>query len=186
MIELTRRNCMATLGAFCLALATTNVYSQMDAPAAGEKPLSPPAQAAVMLKGKTITIDYSAPSMRGRPIAGALVPYNKVWRTGANAATTLKTPIALKIGTLAVPAGTYTIYTLPSENGAKLIINKQTGQWGTEYDETKDLGRVDMTPITLPDPVETFVIKFDNVEKDATELHLIWEKTDLSIPVTAE
>ena len=94
MIELTRRNCMATLGAFCLALATTNVYAQMDAPAAGEKPLSPPAQAAVMLKGKTITIDYSAPSMRGRPIAGALVPYNKVWRTGANAATTLKTPIA--------------------------------------------------------------------------------------------
>lgn len=186
MIELTRRKVTTVFGGLLLALATTQVYAQMDMPAESKKPLSPPAQASVVLKGKTITIDYSAPSMRGRPIAGALVPYNKVWRTGANAATTLKTPINLKIGTLSVPAGTYTIYSLPTEQGCTLIINKQTGQWGTEYDETKDLGRVQMTAITVPDPVETFLIKFDKVENDATELNLIWEKTDLSVAVAAE
>jgi Protein of unknown function (DUF2911) len=158
----------------------------MDMPAAGKKPLSPPAQASVVLKGKTITIDYSAPSMRGRQIAGGLVPYNKVWRTGANAATTLKTPINLKIGNLSVPAGTYTIYTYPTEQGCTLIINKQTGQWGTEYDETRDLGRISMTAITVPDPVETFLIQFGKVENDTTELNLIWEKSDLSVPVAAE
>ncbi|HVJ09595.1 MAG TPA: DUF2911 domain-containing protein [Acidisarcina sp.] len=181
MMELTRRHTIAMLGGLLLALGTTHIYAQQ-----AKKPLSPPAQASVVLKGKTITIDYSAPSMRGRKIAGELVPYNKVWRTGANAATTLKTPINLKIGTLSVPAGTYTIYSLPTANDCTLIINKQTGQWGTEYDESKDLGRVGMTAITLPDPVETFVIKFDPVQKDATELHLVWENTDLSVPVVAE
>ena len=140
----------------------------------------------MVLKGKTITIDYSAPSMRGRQIAGGLVPYNKVWRTGANAATTLKTPINLKIGNLAVPAGTYTIYTYPTEQGCTLIINKQTGQWGTEYDDTKDLGRVQMEAMNIADPVETFVIQFGKVTGDSTDLHLIWEKSDLSVTVTAE
>src|SRR3954471_11117283 len=169
---ITRRNCSAMLGGFLLALTLSPLHAQMAPPAGGtaapKKPASPPAQASVELKGKTITIDYSAPSVRGRQIAGGLVPYGKVWRTGANAATTLKTPIDIKIGDLKVPAGTYTLYSLPSENGCILIVNKQTGQWGTEYDEAKDLGRVPMNPIQEADSVETMVIKFGPVTNNAT------------------
>ena len=82
--------------------------------------------------------------MRGRKIFGGLVPYDQVWRTGANAATSLKTDVDLTIGGANVPAGSYTLYTLPGMNSWKLIINKQTGQWGTEYSEGQDLARVDM------------------------------------------
>lgn len=186
MIQLTRRNASAMLAGLLLAFVTTHGNAQMAMSGDAKKPLSPPAQASVVLKGKTITIDYSAPSIRGRQIFGGLVPYNKVWRTGANAATTLKAPINLKIGGLAVPAGTYTIYSLPTESGATLIINKQTGQWGTEYDQGKDLGRVPLASIAVPTPVETFLIKFEKVQGDSTTLDLIWDKTDLSVPVTAD
>ena len=175
------------LGGFLLALTLSPLNAQM-APGGGapKKPLSPPAQASVELKGKTITIDYSAPSVRGRQIAGGIVPYGKVWRTGANAATTLKTPIDLKIGNLKVPAGTYTLYSLPSESGCILIVNKQTGQWGTEYDEAKDLGRTPMNPVKQADPVETMVIKFDPVKNNATDLHIIWEHWNFTVAVSAE
>ena len=110
-----------------------------------KKPLSPPGEASVKFDdGKTVTIQYSRPSMRGRKIFGGLVPYDQVWRTGANAATSLKTDVDLTIGGANVPAGSYTLYTLPGMNSWKLIINKQTGQWGTEYSEGQDLARVDM------------------------------------------
>src|SRR5437016_4741708 len=105
---------------------------------------SPPATAEITLKNKKITINYSRPSMKGRKIVGGLVPYGQVWRTGANEATTLTTESDLNIGGTNVPAGKYTLYTLPSEGTWKLIINKQTGQWGTVYDESKDLARVDL------------------------------------------
>ena len=75
---------------------------------------------------------------------GGLVPYGQVWRTGANAATTLVTPRDLRIGDTPVPAGTYTLYTLPGESEWQLIINRQTGQWGTEYDQAQDLARIPM------------------------------------------
>src|SRR5664279_3078053 len=97
-------------------------------------PLSPPGTASVSFAdGKTVTINYSRPSVRDRKIFGGLVPYGQVWRTGANSATSLKTDVDLTIGGAAVPAGSYTLYTIPSESGWKLIINKQTGQWGTDY-----------------------------------------------------
>lgn len=147
---------------------------------------SPPAKAEVTLKGKQITIDYSRPSMRGRKIMGELVPYGKVWRTGANEATTLTTPIALNIGGTSVPAGKYTLWTLPSESGWKLIINKQTGQWGTEYDEKQDLARVDMQKSSTNQPVEQFTISFDNKTENAADLVLEWETTRVSVPVKAE
>lgn len=147
---------------------------------------SPPGQAEVVLKGKTVTIDYSRPSMRGRKIMGGLVPYGKVWRTGANEATTLTTPVDLSIAGVKVPAGKYTLWTLPSESTWKLIINKQTGQWGTEYDEKQDLARVDMLKgPNLDKPLEQFTISFDKKGDDTADLVLQWENTSVAVPVRA-
>jgi len=150
---------------------------------AQQPPLSPPGQASVKIGPATITIDYSRPSVRARKIMGGLVPYDKVWRTGANAATTLKTDAALDIGGATVPAGTYTIYSWPGEKAWKLIINKQTGQWGTQYDEKQDLARVDLKVESLPAPVEMFTMTLTAAGANAGTLTLEWETTKLSVPV---
>jgi len=166
------------LGAM-LALAVTSVSLAQEA-----KP-SPPAKVEVELRGKTVTIDYSRPSMRGRKIMGALVPYGQVWRTGANDATSLKTAVDLEIGGVKVPAGNYTLYSLPTETAWKLIINKQTGQFGTEYDEAQDLARVPLVKTALPSPMEQFTIEFVKKGADSADLILEWENTKLSVPVRA-
>jgi len=147
--------------------------------------VSLPAKADVILSDATITIDYCAPSMHGRTIFGGVVPYGEVWRTGANAATTLKTSSNLQIGSLTVPAGTYTLYTLPTADGWTLIVNKQTGQWGTVYDKAQDLGRVPMSTGSNSVSVETFVIDFEKTMGSATELHLKWAGVDASVQVNA-
>lgn len=175
--------------AFTLTLAKP-VSAQMDnmnMKADAKKPLpSPPAIANVSLDGKAITIKYNAPSMRGRKIMGDLVPYGTIWRTGANPATTLITAASLKIGTLTVPAGTYTLYTLPSTGKWLLIINRQTGQWGTVYDMSKDLGRTPMTGEPLPSPQEVMSISFEKTQGATTQLHVKWETTDEYVTVTAQ
>lgn len=157
-----------------------------DAAGAPKKPLaSPPADTSQSVNGKTVSIHYNAPSKRGREIFGALVPYDKVWRTGANAATALKTEAELKIGTATVPAGSYTLYTLPSSGTWKLIINKQTGQWGTKYDQGQDLARVDMKKTSLASPQETMSITLEPFQGERSTLHVKWDTTDVSVPVTA-
>ena len=148
--------------------------------------LSPPAKASAMVSGASITIAYSAPSMRGRKIFGGLVPYGVVWRTGANAATTLVTTANLKIGSLAVPAGTYTLYTMPGATDWKLIVNKQTGQWGTVYHADQDLGRVEMKVAKNAAPIEKMAIAFEHTKGSMTTLHVKWADLDLSVPVTVE
>ena len=143
---------------------------------------SPPGTAEVTFSdGKKVTIDYSRPSAKGRKIFGGLVPYDKEWRTGANEATSLKTDVDLDIGGTTVPAGSYTLYSLPSQNSWKLIINKQTGQWGTVYDQAQDLARVDMKTTTLSQPVEQFTISLDKQGGDSAQLKLSWEKTQASV-----
>ena len=169
------------------AMAQGGMGGMQMGQAAGKKLPSPAATATTKLDGKEVTIHYNAPSARGRKIVGGLVPYGKVWRTGANPATTLITAAHLKIGSLDVPAGTYTIYSLPSEGDAwMLIVNKQTGQWGTEYDQSKDLGRTAMTGNALASPQEVMSISFENTKGKTTELHVKWEKTDEFVTVTAE
>jgi Protein of unknown function (DUF2911) len=147
---------------------------------------SPPGTDQVRLKNKEITIDYSRPSLKGRKVGQELAPYGKVWRTGANEATALNTAIDLNIGGAKVPAGKYTLYTLPSEGTWKLIINKQTGQWGTQYDESQDLARVDMKKTALPQPVEQFTISFDKKNENTANLNLDWENTRVSVEIKAE
>jgi hypothetical protein len=147
---------------------------------------SPPGTAEVTLKNKKITIDYSRPSLKGRKVGQELAPYGKVWRTGANEATALNTEIDLNIGGAKVPAGKYTLYTLPSEGTWKLIINKQTGQWGTQYDESQDLARVDMKKTALPQSVEQFTISFDKKNGNTANLNLDWENIRVSVEIKAE
>jgi Protein of unknown function (DUF2911) len=147
---------------------------------------SPPATTEVTLKNKKVTIDYSRPSLKGRKVGQELAPYGQVWRTGANEATALTTEIDLNIGGVKVPAGKYTLYTLPSEGTWKLIINKQTGQWGTKYDESQDLGRVDMKKSALPQSVEQFTIAFDKKSESVSDLNLDWENTRVSVEAKAK
>jgi DUF2911 family protein len=147
---------------------------------------SPHEAAEVTLKGKKITIDYGRPFLKGRKVGQELAPYGKVWRTGADEATELNTAIDLTIGSVKVPAGKYTLYTLPSEGDWKLIINKQTGQWGTKYDESQDLARVDMKKSALPQPVEQFTISFDKKGEGTAEMNLAWENTRVSVTLKAE
>lgn len=151
---------------------------------AKKKPLSPPAKAEAAIAGKKVTIDYSAPSKRGREIMGALVPYGKVWRTGANAATTLTTEADLMIGSLHVPAGKYTLFTIPAAKEWTLIVSKETGQWGTNYDESKDLGRVKMPVSALGSPVETFRIAVEPGAGKKALLRMTWDNVSASVPVT--
>jgi len=166
---------------FTLAFVSVNA-AQQDKSA---RP-SPPGTAEVTLKGKKITIEYGRPSMKGRKIMGGVVPYGKVWRTGANEATTLTTEADLNIGGTDVPAGKYTLYTLPSEGEWKLIINKQTGQWGTVYEQGKDLARVDLKKSSLNQPVEQLTISFKKTNDSTADLVVQWETTELSVPVKAK
>lgn len=128
---------------------------------AQQQPASPRKSAETMIGGKKVSLDYGAPSVRGRKIFGGLVPYDKVWRFGANKATHLTTEADLMIGNLAVPKGTYTLYAWPMEGGMKLIVNKQTGQWGTVYDAAQDLGRVDMKVGKTAALVEMMTLSLD-------------------------
>ena len=147
---------------------------------------SPPGTADVELKGQKVTITYGRPSMRGRKIFGDLVPYGQVWRTGANEATTLTTPVNLSIGGTTIPSGKYTLWTLPGESSWKLIVNKQTGQWGTEYQESQDLARIDMKTSRLSRPVEQFMISWNKTGADRADLVLEWENTKAFVSVAAK
>ncbi|HEX8245502.1 MAG TPA: DUF2911 domain-containing protein [Longimicrobium sp.] len=132
--------------------------------------------------GQRIYVDYGRPSMRGRRIMGGLVPYGRVWRTGANAATTLVTDVDLLIGGQLVPRGTYTVYTLPTARGWTLIINKQTGQWGTQYEPARDLVRIPMQVATLREPVQQFTILLERGRGGNGTLALEWETTRATVP----
>ena len=131
----------------------------------------------------TITITYGRPYMKGRQIFGGLVPYDQVWRTGADEATTIETDRDLMIGSLHVPAGTYGLFTLPTDSGWKLIVNKTAEQWGAfEYDAGNDLGRVDME-ISSGSAVEQFTIALEPKSDDLATLKLSWDKTVATIEI---
>lgn len=148
--------------------------------AQAERP-SPPAHAQCKFPdGKTVTVDYSSPRMKGRKIYGGLVPYGQVWRTGANEATTFVTTANLIIEGKPVPAGNYTIFTIPNPDKWTLIVNKKTGEWGIPYKyEADELTRTTLTLLPLSSPVENFTIAFDE-KFGACVLYMRWENTEAS------
>ena len=165
-----------------LILFATAAFAQMG----GGKP-SPAASATCDLGGgKTIKTDYSSPRMKGRKIYGGLVPFGEVWRTGANEATTFVTSADVGVGGKTVPAGSYTIFTVPTADKWTLIINKTTGEWGIPYKyEGAELARVDMHVSKLPAPLENFTISYDK-SPDGCTLRMDWETTRASVEISAK
>ena len=174
----------STLTSLALAVVLTASSLSFGQDKDKSKRPSPPAQAQCKFAdGKSITVDYSSPRAKGRKIYGGLVPFGKEWRTGANDATTFVTTADLTIGGKDVPAGKYTLYTTPNEKSWTLMINKQTGQWGTEYHQEQDLARVDMKKESLSTPLETFVISFEP-QTDPKQITFQWENTKLWVSIS--
>jgi hypothetical protein len=170
--------CMSVL------LAATTVFAQ-------QKPVaSPPATASVTIGGKTITINYNSPRVKGRE--GQLFtkdgkishdPHYPVWRAGANAATTLHTDADLKVGDLEVPAGTYTLFVDISDPAQwTLIVSKATGEWGLAYDPSKDLGKTKMKTTKPPTMVEELKYTLADDGGGKGTLTLAWEDVSASVP----
>lgn len=157
-------------------------FAARDARGEGLGPVSPAATVTFRVSDASLEIRYGRPSKRGRTIFGHLVPWNEVWRTGANAATHFQTNRALVIGDTEIPAGTYTLWSTFTPTTATLIINSQTRQWGTQYDESQDFVRVPMQRSTLPEPLETFTIGVVESEAGAA-LRLEWDTSRFSVPV---
>lgn len=195
-LPLYRRVCSSHLfchlaAALLLAVVVVPLHAQAGAtnaaPAQAGAPMpSPAATASVTVGGGSIDIRYNTPHLRGRHVGGPeIVPYGQVWRTGANPATTLITSVPLVFGTLLVPPGTHTIYSLPNKDNWQLIINNETGQWGTEYKPEMDLGRVPMQAKEMTAPQEVMSLSFENTTSTSTELHVRWDTTDRYVTITA-
>lgn len=167
-----------------LLLAVSLGYAQ-------QPPLSPSKSTSVAINGKTITINYSAPSLRGRKVFGPDGIISKdgtypVWRAGANAATALHTEADLTIGSLTVPKGDYTLYVATDANPWQLIISKQTGQEGSEYNKDQDLGRVRMQISKPAAPIETYKMTLSGAGGNKGKLQLEWENVVAAVDFTAK
>ncbi len=164
----------------------------MGAPLAAQQTRPSPHEAtSITVDGNRVSLFYGRPHAKDprsgeiRKIWGTLVPYGRVWRTGANEATLMITQRPLILGGVTVPAGAYTLFTLPQADGsAKLIINKQLGQWGLQYDESQDLARVDLIRETLPQNVDQFTMRVERVPSGGGVIKMSWETTQYSVPFT--
>ena len=164
-------------------------WAAMDASGRGVGELSGRGESVAEVDGATIAIDYGVPLKRGRAIWGALVPWGELWRTGANRATHLTTDRDLVLdpggAELAVPAGTYTLFSIPQPDGGVLIVNRQTGQSGTSYDAAQDLGRVPLRRSSLDAEVVAFEIA-PEATGEGGRLVLRWDRDALSVPFRVE
>ena len=133
----------------------------------------------------TIELTYSRPNAKGRKIYGDLVPFNKLWRTGANAATRLQFTDAVEIGGKKIDSGTYVMYTIPGIDVWEIIINKGIKNWGTDgYKESDDICRFRVEPAKMKPKMETFTMEFANVKPESCELYIMWERISVVIPIT--
>ncbi len=133
----------------------------------------------------TIEVVYSRPGAKGRKIFNDLVPYNKLWRTGANAATSIHFSDVVELGGKRIDTGSYVLYTIPNIDSWDIIINAGIKNWGTEnYKESDDILRFKVEPEKVKHKLETFTMQFANVKPESCELQLMWERTVVSIPIT--
>ena len=146
---------------------------------------SPHVRTEWMVGGASISIEYGRPYLKGRTIGKDVAPYGQVWRTGADEATTLKTDAILVFGSVTLAPGTYTLWTLPAQGAWKLIVNKQTGQWGTQYSQAQDLGRIDMKVDAASPPAEQVTFGIDAASGGGT-LKVEWGSVRASVPFTVK
>ena len=160
------------------------VQAQKTTPVHDGKAGSPHVRTESTVDGANVSIEYGRPSLKGRVPGKDIDPYEgREWRTGADEATTLKTDKALKFGNLALPAGTYTLYTIPTAGTWHLVISKKTGQWGVPYHKGEDLGRVPMTLGKAPAAAEMLTITVQDTQAGGA-IHVDWGTTRASIPFT--
>jgi Protein of unknown function (DUF2911) len=133
-------------------------WEALEAAKGSVSQLSPRDTVRAKIGDVSITVDYSRPLARGRVLLGNVIPYDRVWRTGANAATQFTTSAPIRLAGIQLAAGTYTLWTIPHQNGVDLIINGQAGQWGTQYDRSRDVGTARMQSATVTTPVDQFTI----------------------------
>lgn len=164
-------------------MAAADAFAQRDAAGQGFGAPSPPGSVSETVAGATIEIHYSRPAVRGRDVwGGILVPWDTVWRTGANAATTFSTDRDLVLGEgVGLPAGEYTLWSAFTPSQGTLIVNSETGQWGTDYDASRDFVRVPLEMERLPSPVERFTISIASTG-DGGRLALAWADRVYSVP----
>jgi len=153
----------------------------------GMKQLSVRDTARATIGAATISVDYGRPLARGRVLLGDVVPFDEVWRTGANAATQLTTSAPITLAGIHVPAGTYTLWTVPRKDGqAELIVNRQFGQWGTEYNEKLNIGQQRVTVDTTSTPVEKFTISVAPSGAKKGTLAMEWGTFRWSAPILVD
>jgi hypothetical protein len=169
---------IASIGVIAVLIVAPRLHAQYS-----RARVSPHETSNAVVDGARISITYGRPSVRGRKIFGALVPYNRVWMPGADEATIVETSAALQFGEFKLPAGSYSLYTLPGESKWTLIINKMTGQFHTVYPEDKDLAKLPMSIERLTTPVEQLTIAAVPRPQGGA-LQLEWELTRVSAPFT--
>ena len=148
--------------------------------------LSPHESVSAKLGEANITITYGRPYKKGREIYGGLVPFDAVWRTGADEATTLESDRDLMVGSLHVPAGKYALFTIPATSAWTLIVNKVSDQWGAfRYDESQDLGRVEMSVSDTEELTEQLTIGIEAGDGPNGTLSIVWDKTSATLPLMA-
>ena len=170
------------MAAAVLAAGMTTVSAQKTTEIHPGNGGSPHVRTEWVIDGANISIEYGRPFLKGRP-ESQLMPAGKVWRTGADEATTLKIDKPLKFGSLSLAAGTYTLWTVPGDSGWQLVVNKQTGQSGTTYEQKEDLGRVPMTVQKAVKPVEQLTISINDTPAGAT-LRIEWGTVRAEAPFT--
>jgi hypothetical protein len=148
---------------------------------AGLGVLSPRDSVTARIGDATVSVAYGRPARRGRDVFPDVVPWGQVWRTGANQATHFYTDADLDVGGTLVPAGAYSLFTLPSPTQWLLIVNQQTGQWGTAYDASRDLARIPMQRRTLTERVETFTIRIEPGTGAAGRLVMAWDDVEVAV-----
>jgi len=166
-------------------LALLLLATSAAAPAVKEvEHAAPRAQATLLLGGVSIRVDYGRAGAKGRKVFGALVPYDRVWRLGADEATRLETDGDLVIGPLTVPAGRYALFVVPSLGSWKLIVNRVADQWGAfNYDPRQDVGRLEMALAMAETPTDPLTITLEATAERTAVLRVAWEKVVATVPI---
>jgi hypothetical protein len=166
-------------------LAPARQFAARDAAGQGLGAISPSDSVHATVGVSRILVEYNRPSKRGRVIFGGLVPYDQVWRTGADAATHFTTSSDIRVGSTVLRAGSYTLWTIPGRSNATLIINSQTGQWGTEYDHRRDFARIPLEVRQVDQPVERFTISIVPAANGGSELRFNWDQAEWAVSLSA-